>query len=706
MKLSSKYKNEIAKYKLNNNVIFQYFGEEIIDTIFATVPDVDTLNTKVVNKEIEHFLNEKEVNFFEQQYIILDKTSEKVNISKTFSIPTELKGKIGEMEDKVLDFIYDGGHRLLITGKKGWGKTTFLRYISRYVLPKLNQYKDSKNNSFNKPCVPIDISFNAKINSFNSANEKEYHKLFYKEIIDKISSCCYDYLNDDIRSAFYQFLLEQPTFREYKVEYDRIIRHHKEARIPAKERDEKLDDLKTDIERNDETILNCFKYLNLDSKCPAIPLIIFDDLDPLNISVQTYIFTEIYKLAHTYKIKTIISMRPRSHKIVSGRVAEAIQISNSLMFTDSFTDNYLEGKLTKISKNITKIIPKQEGVNIGKNLILKPLNAEIFFNNFIDISMNKDVKYSLKNLSGGNLRKLNEFIKVYLKSGYIDASPKVFKNLIDKQIISNTDSNMPIGIVYSALFTNNYQTVFGIANNEIDNYVINILCNGTSSVNTYLIRLHLLSLFYRNGRATNTLPIIIDKYKNIINGNTDEIQNDIARVIKRFNNYNLIGNNTTLEIPEASVPDKIFNQINDSDEFYLEELGCYYYDTIISIFEYFYFMKDDIFFKNDMGILSCIETQTNMILRFEQVIKYFEILFQEEISFYNGLDTAQKKYYKNNFAPFYNDDKIFYVQVFVDKMREYARTRTYDNIDSISKKLNELINRINDEIQKIDSEEN
>lgn len=696
MKIANKYKSEYAKYKLENNAIFKYFGDEITDTIFATVPDAEKLSVKFDNNLIRSELIEKEAIFFREQYIILQPKNETLS-HENIKIPDELNNGIGLGVDQALNFIYDGGHRLLLTGKKGWGKTTFLRYISRYIIPILNNYKNSESVYVNKPCVPIYISFNTQINDFNLAKEETYHKLFYDCILGKIRNCCYDYINSDINSPFYKYLFEQDEYFDYKLRCDSIRNQHENTWITSSQKDMALDEIKREIIKREDTILYSFSYVKEQSCHSGIPLIILDDLDPLHISVQTFIFTEIYKLAHVYGIKIIISMRPRSYRIVEQKIAEAIQINNQIVFSDSHEDNYLKEKFTKITTHVTKHIPNNDGIPIGDNLLLKPKNFESFFENFCEISLNKDVLLFLKSLSGGNLRKLNEFIKIYLSSGYIDKSPKMFQSLIEKYATSNSSSTLPLWVVYSSIFTNNYETIFGMLISEPTKYVVNILCNGTSTINTYLLRLHLLSFFYRNGNASFSLSYLTDKYREVVDEQYkyDDIKNAIARAIKRLNNFNLLGNNTVLEIPDANDPDKIFEKFENNAGFYMEELGRYYYDTVTTIFEYFHFMKDDINFREENDILSCIETKGDVILRFEQIIKYFELLSNEEILFYKSLDPEKQKFYIKNFAPYHKGDKIFFAQVFIENMLVYARSRTYEGIDSIVEKLTELNNKIN-----------
>ncbi|MBF0647205.1 hypothetical protein IR083_00010 [Dysgonomonas sp. GY75] len=701
-KLANKYKSESARYKLPNNAIYQYFGKDIEEIIFATVPDAGELNIKCKGDEIIHTPNEDETTFFEDQFIVFDKTNDQVEINPArLNIPADLTDKVGTMERKIFDFIYNGGHRLLLTGKKGWGKTTFLRYISRYLIPMFNKRKDSTDQPVFKPCLPVYISFNSEINSLNLAGEEEYPRLFYKIILDKIRNLRYECINSDIKGPFYQYLLEKDIFSAYRSEYNNIIHKHENAWITTDDREKELNTLRERLGKEEKVILYSFSYCNASTDCRAIPLIVLDDLDPLHTTVQTYLFTESYKLAHTYKIKVIVSMRPRSYDIVSRSIAEAIRINNQISFTDSFAKDYLKAKFSKMSERIAKSesISAGDGINIGGNLILKPLNVVLFFNNFKDISLSNSVLEFLKNISGGNLRKLNEFIKIYLKSGYIDASPSIICSLVEKHITAETSNNVPIWIVYSAIFTNNYETVFGMVFNEPDKFVVNILCNGTSSINTYLIRLHLLSFFSRNGSSSFTSTDILERYKEVVakNYSDETIEKDISRALKRLNNYNLIGNNTILAIPEAENPDKISEKIDTTAAFYMEDLGHYYYRSIISIFEYFYFMKDDINFKDESGILSCIETKKNVILRFEQVIKYFEFLFEEEKAFYGALETPEcRKHYFNNFAPFYHDGKIFFVQVFVEKMLGYARTRRYEGIQAIIDKLEILKDKIDE----------
>lgn len=74
-----------------NNAIYQYFGKEIEEIIFATVPDAGELNIKSEGDEIIHTPNEDKTTFFEDQFIGLDKTNDQIKINPArLNIPVDL----------------------------------------------------------------------------------------------------------------------------------------------------------------------------------------------------------------------------------------------------------------------------------------------------------------------------------------------------------------------------------------------------------------------------------------------------------------------------------------------------------------------------------------------------------------------------------------------------------------------------------------
>jgi hypothetical protein len=471
----------------------------------------------------------------------------------------------------------------------------------------------------------------------------------------------------DITSDFYQFVLSKIDFVNERQQYQDIQQEAVRGWITSDERDKKWYYLRVELSKKKETVLWSFAYLR---KLNIIPLLIFDDLDPLDLEFNKFIYNESYTLSHNnegYKIKVIISMRPRINGRLEVCTQAAIRINARRVLDCPNIAQYLEMKIQKIHA-IIRTMDKKEVV-ADNNFKIIPQDIATFFQNYLKIILQSDTSSFIENMSGGNMRVFNELIHIYVRSGFIN-SKKLITDIIDQ----NTDKTSYLSkwIVYSAIITHNHHTVFGQQNSNdmIDRkvYTVNILCNGYETVNHLLIRFHLLSFFVRaEGKHTN--QHVIDCYKMIMTlpYNENELKDSINRAIKRLFNGGLIGSYDCGFIAD-------FKNIDTNSEFSIEDLGKYYMEHIIKIFEYLSFMKDDINFGlNELQIHSCLEVKGHSD-RFSEVVKYLQYLYFEETKFYNKLDVVQKQYYKDNFSPM-DASKTLYVQVLCENMLDYVRQR-------------------------------
>lgn len=668
MKLADKYR-PTSDFQLPSNPFYNYFGEELFYFVCATTPDSasDRVSFEKNGRMVYNKTNE-ENDFYDKKYISISALDNKINAENmtlrcnNYYVTSEISN-INNVEQHILDFIYNGGHRLIVTGKKGWGKTTLMRYMAFHVLPTLN--KDSRN----KSCTTLYISFDSKINDFEKAlSLEDYEKIFYEHILlNEVRKYCMDRIGEDITSDFYQYLLSKSVFSREKRRYNDITKEASKGWITSDERDKRWHELRKEISEKKETIILSFAYFSAKNTEGSIPVIFLDDLDPLDIKAQSYIYNEVYKLAHEFQIKIVVAMRPRSYERVFQNTTDALQ-ARTLSLTIPKLELYLQHKVNLILQKTTK--ESTDGISIN-NVTIRPQDTNAFFQGYTQALLQNESINFLISLSDGNLRICNDLIHTYLSSGYVN-SEETLKKIIEIQSAFSTKS-LPMWVIYSSIITNNHQTVFGRSNVEAKNFVVNILCNGKESINVHLIRLHLLALFMRSNHTPLTISNIIEKYAQIAPDTEDWKSNDckwnIHRVIKRFANARLIGNNN-----RTRIPDKRLDSIVEDDEFYLEELGRYYYSEMPKIFEYLSYMKDDMDFgDNTFQIKDSIEIRWP-IDRFLEVVKYLHYLHDIEFKFCNKLSREKLAYYISNFSPV-DSNELFYVQSFIDNMIRYAETR-------------------------------
>jgi len=662
---------EASDYKLQPNVLYDSFYANILKIVYAQTPDFKHNNYSfdISKKEWNVIIDNEDKEFYTKNYFpVIETDTATVQNTNNFDIPDKYKHCVGKAEIGILNFIFNGGNRMKLIGKEGWGKTTLLRFICN-LIPDLQKVK--------KHCVPIYLSFNTMITdlSINLDNLSElqrkeiYDKILYdKMLLNEMRHYTKKLLQSEINSNFYQYVLKRADFTKELMQYENINTEAINGWITSDERDKRWHNLRVELSEKKEIVLSSFSYLN---KIGIIPLLIFDDLDPLNLEFHKYIYNETFALTHDkYNMKVILSMRPRINGRLENCTQVAIRINTLIELSHPNISKYLEGKDTRIEETV-KSMDKIEIITKENDFRIIPNDIETFFKNYLNILLQSDIRNFIANISGGNMRVCNELIHIYLMSGFIN-SAELIANIIKKNY-NNPSLLLPQWIVYSSIITHNHQTVFGQkdSDNAVDHkvYPVNILCNGDGPLNHLLLRFHLLSMFVKTGTA-HTIEGIKAKYKNIV---TEQVYHDISfnrsfnRAIKRLKNGGLIGS------PNCGFIEN-FDDIKSEHEFVIEDLGKYYIKQIIKIFEYLSFMKDDTEFgSNPLDIKSCIKVKRH-IDRFTEVVKYLQHLYNEEMDFFRKLDNNQILFYKENFSPL-DTSKTFYVQVLIDNMLDYVRQR-------------------------------
>lgn len=716
MKLTDKYTN-IGEHSLPDNELYNYYQPIWDKIVFAPTPDFNLNNCSINNGIYSYNCTADENEFYNTKYIPLldiiykDHCKDLV-LSGLTTIPNDLRNTLTNIEKYILNFIYDGGNRFIVTGKKGWGKSTLIRNMVCNIIPKLNL------SGGNKYCTPVYISFNTHINDFNKAkNSAEIENIFYKVLSNRMAKFCESFLYENLTGEFFSWLLKQEEYAIDRINLNNIEKDAEEGLLSSIERDKKLSDLRTSIlnDNNARTLLYAFSFLSQSTQNPSIPVVFLDDLDPLNFKVQRYIFEEIYTLAHHYNIKVVATMRPYSLDRVNRESIMALPLRNYALEMPNL-ETYLSHKTQLMSVQINSLLNKAVQLN---DKTIQFQDAPKYLDFCIKTLLNRDSLFFLKSIADGDIRIFNELIHVYFSSGYI-SSVELISKMLQKNVgmfdaLANERQNqVPMWIVFSSIITNNHKTVFGRKNNQPSKYVMNILCNGHQSVNSLLIRLHLLAFFIRQNSNQHGLESIYSKYSSMVAStcvNEYDLRLSLTRAIKRFANARLIGNNNRLRLPDAFLA-----AIENEDEFYIENLGNYYYNHFLSMFEYIMFMKDDMDLgDNPYGIRDCIEV-TRPIDRFIEVVKYLKHLYKVEVDFIKNLTASEFAIYKTDFSPI-EKNKTMFVQVLIDRMYMYAQTRKsifsskenneniesveLDSINSIIRDLDELNNNASKYIESI-----
>ncbi|GHU65906.1 hypothetical protein FACS1894123_11890 [Bacteroidia bacterium] len=429
-------------------------------------------------------VNANEKYFYETKYVNLrgkctNLDTLGINFPDTINIEN-----IGKAKKDLLDFVYNvtkDETALRFEGNRGYGKTTILRYLFFYVVPILN----SKNE---KKITPLYVSFNEQLGYFNQENEKgEIKKKFYNVLSDKIKNYYADVLSDVNNKFWGEYLSGKDGFGDYTTKLKRIENKKCSSTEKITEKEKLIDEFL----KSPQAILHCFAYAAKE-RDKSVPVIILDDLDPLNTSVVQSIFEEIYSILHSFKIKVIYTIRPATAKKIK-RIADFTKNPFINLNKPELLDVYLEKYIKIFINNIdngsnTTIELKDKKIEISE--------SKKFYYNFLDILKQSRSRDLLENIADGNIRLYKELVKTCLCSGFIKS-----EGLIAKLIDNSFDiyQSVPYWIIYNSVITQNHKLLFPEVKVSNSEHIINLLCNGGEMFHKYLVRLYLLSYFTKRG---------------------------------------------------------------------------------------------------------------------------------------------------------------------------------------------------------------
>ena len=681
MKLTEKKNIKFAdRGKLAENEIYKAFQTTYND-VFNNVPEIEICQYSISDQSFDYHKNSSEDIFYKDKYINL--REECANLETLgITIPDNIRHNIGNAKKDLLDFTYNLDSKVAaqFKGDRGWGKTTILRYLFFHTIPLLNKLNEKK-------VIPIYLSFNRMVNDLKKEkDEKEIINTFYNTLSEKIRHCYADILANK-SSAFLNDLIQQEGFSEYKIKLQRIDNKN----INARQKEEMQDKIYDEIIKNNDAILHCLAYTAHNNK--LIPIIILDDLDPLDTNVVELIFNEIYKITRRFRVKVIYTIRPLTYKKIT-RIAD---FTNTLLvdlvkpeLLDAFLKKFIHILIDKIGDSCVSEI------KLG-NKIITITDAKRFYSNFLKILTQDRSRELLDNLTNGDIRLYKELVKTCLGSGWINSEELIGK-LIDEKF--DTNKYVPYWIVYTSIITQNHKLIFPSVKGHNNEHIISLLCNGGESFHTYFMRLHLLSYFMKIGNAARSFDEIMEVFQSVfVEQDSKRLSNSLHRAIRKLNNSRLDDE----ERKRAGLihnEDKLFILENKDElkqknfEFKVTNIGKYYYNTLITTFEYLSFMKDDVEFPDEIAntIQNNIEAKT-LQQKFDAVVKYLNFLFEKEKTFIDSLKTETRiQSYKDNFTPSKHHNCVLFSELFVINMINYGRARK-DNISNLS-----MIKTLNNEI--------
>ena len=247
----------------------------IFHRVFCDTPDMDMCASDISEEGFSYIEKNEEERFYKQYYTNLF-SDQKYSIT----LDEPITG-LNKYEYDLIDYVTGFKDKLLVlTGEKGWGKSTLIKYVFFHLLSR-----------HNTNILPIYISFNKLIAEFDYKDYDRFKVPFYKCLLDRIRHYTKGYLSD-YQSDFWQYIKKFPVHSDFATQCELLDQLELSNVITS---NKKLDRFSTLVSKElllNETIFDSLRYFA--EKKGIKPIIIFDDLDPLSYDFLKYLFSESY----------------------------------------------------------------------------------------------------------------------------------------------------------------------------------------------------------------------------------------------------------------------------------------------------------------------------------------------------------------------------------------------------------------------------
>ena len=680
-KLHEKY--EPAQYKVEPNILYQYFEKVFFDAL-KTTPQIDTSKENITENGWEYNLSSDEIDFYLNNYISFSEPVDyksSLTLQKYFDEKDISKLRVGARELDLLDFLDINDQHLIILGDVGWGKTTKIRY-AYYFLFTLSKKLSQK-------FIPIYFSMELFKNKIEACHTRaNLQNILNTEIIkpriEKLTHI-FTSINDE---QFWDFAKQTSDFSYLKTlenDLKEIFATNKDELRKAVYNERKYSRTKPEFQ------FVALKYLKEKKNLNAI--LIIDNTDPLDADINTMLMWEFVSFAQRFNCKTVISLRQNTWwKIFHNNngLNAALPHAKSPAIRPNaqiFLENKSKAISTELEKSKISIIYRDKVITFQDSLkILKSM---------INIMNHKEVQLLFDNIAGGDLKKWARLLRKYFQTGYIQDEEMV-RNILGNayfpEEVPISSYDVPMWVALSSIITNNHYTYFSSRDkdNEQD-IMLNLFCNGKQSFNPYLIRLNILSFIKR--KAPTTVENFLRLYKYLFNDLPVEIyEHDTIDAFLRLNKARLIQSPIKYEMNNESEVKKLVDVS-------LSDTGKYFYERMINYFEYISFMKDDVALPEGYSeIIDCIK-ESSLHNKYKNVYKFVEFFYSQELKTINNMDSHLQKAYLEQYS--LNEEQYFFSYGMATSMIEFGKKREalkqilfeFSNLlNMISLKNNELIN--------------
>ena len=657
MKLADNYFPETVK--ISDNDIFRHYHVQV-DKAFRAPGDRHPIKEEFGVDGFQYQLSKEEQEFFEKLYIpssLYGSAAGDVYLRDLLGESLINEQRIGKSEKLLLDFLRAENRLQIVKAPIGWGKTVLLKYFSFYLVP--------KSEKLSQMVYPVYMSLDDNFNYFNGADpirvlEILYEDFLYPRLI-KLTRNHTNINNEDL----WQYLKNMDEFaRLYETERDLLERYG--AKSTDERYRDRLFDGRTEAKNNKKFHLCAARYMI--DVLKKNPILIFDNVDPLDLPVNRVILQEAMRLWENYGFRIIVSMRERTYDALA---AEPEGIFKTYPIKEPITlekRDILEFMNRRVDAALGGVKTEEYTYVDQKNKRYTQSDAKEVIISMLRVLVNKEGADFLDYITYHNLRLLSDFVKVFLATGFIEHHSLNRAVIVDR-VVNDPHYKVPFWVLLSSILTANYETHFSkhCPDPHILRSITNLYCNRKGSVNRYFIRFHILNYFDRE--KSLTINKLINQYEQLFDQPPQDLKDSIDHALHRLLECQLLVSPEFHKVTDGNISDFVKDlEITDTGEYYLKVLSSY--------FEYIIYMKDDVELPTSINILDCI-TIKDLEGRYEQVYLFLRFLYEQELRFLHGMNRKQRIHFLQFFSR-KEDNHPFVIRTAVEKMIRFGKERELD----------------------------
>ncbi|NOU16349.1 MAG: hypothetical protein HOO91_02175 [Bacteroidales bacterium] len=674
MKLTKRY---IADdYALSENSFWSKHIQDFFFNILSITPTIDEKYLKY-SDSFHYTLNTKEIEYYQNSYIHIGIIINRDENSTVYDYFNDTELVICTREKDLLDYLMKIDSKLLIIlGKVGWGKTTLLQYFFFYLI--------QKSEKLTKNIYPIFISLHREINEqINQKGETFSIKSFFYEklLVPRLKKICEEIIDIE-NDKFWDYIVDFPDCVDYKREVGNYSKIFKDNPLLAHKN---ILQLRATYQKIISDILfYALKYLS--NELHKTPVIIIDDADRIDIQWNKDILEELHKLSHKYDFKVIFAARPSTFHGVFKNDNHLMEIISPTIM--DLKKPILELYINSRKQRILQFKNENTGIVIkyDDNQIDKSKAIEFYIKMTELIEKNENFSF-ISNISSGDIRNLGRLLRKYYSTGFVNYN-NIFLRFVNESI-----TVLPDWLLFISIITNNYHTYFG-GNRESERseeFIINLFASRNHTITSLFMKIQILSYLIINESVD--LRLFRNEYINLFKKeHKPSIFRSFNNSILSLINYRIINTEEFFSIDNEQSLEKI-------KEISIEPTGRYYFENLLSNFEYLSYMKDDIDYDIDVTISDCINTR-GFIERYKSIIAFIDYLFKKESEMINGFTRIGYEKYRNEFI--IKSNPISFTQFIAEKILLIAKEKV-KNLKGDSKNTSELLTRNNTLENKINA---